>query len=69
MRFVSSVQQGIHVPPYVVCFERMRLMSGHHRCAANVVLDNMGMPTFMRIDVLDLKLIQAADPQWFKRYG
>ena len=65
-KLVRAVLEGGDVPPYVVCYRRGRLMSGHHRCAANVILELMG--TAKRIETIDHQDV-AGDPGWFKKFG
>lgn len=65
-KMVHDVLEGGDVPPYVVCRDTKRLMSGHHRCAANVILEMMGSRKRIRtIRYSDV----AHDPRWFKKYG
>lgn len=64
--FVQDVAEGKTVTPYVVCHRSKRLMSGHHRSAANEVLERLGVER--RIDILDYEDVRS-DADWFSKYG
>ena len=64
-RFIRSLRNGRYVPPYVV--DKIgRLMSGHHRCAANKLLELLG--DSRRIPYLSYEDVKE-DKDWFAKYG